>query len=246
MTSKNKRKPIADIVSLDTSRGETQDQILYHQIFDAILAQRLLPGTKLTEDELAEIFAVSRAVVRRALLRLSHDRIVDIRPNRGASVASPSVKQASEILSARRMIEGAIIREAVSVATPAELDALRALVHEEQEYFEHGKRGSGMRLSGDFHHRLALTTGNTTLIEFVKVLIPQTSLIIAQYEKPGYPTCSHTEHFALIDVIASGDAERAVALMDQHLHQIENRLDLVDEDARNDLKQVFADVIKPG
>ena len=78
---------------LKRSAAQPQDQFIYHQIFDAILAQRLLPGTKLTEDELAGIFDVSRAVVRRALLRLSHERIVDIRPNRGAVVASPSLRE---------------------------------------------------------------------------------------------------------------------------------------------------------
>lgn len=245
MTKKDKPAESDNLVRLNRANGQFQDEYLYEQIFDAILDQRLLPGTKLTEDDLADIFAVSRAVVRRSLLRLSHDRIVTIRPNRGAFVASPGVKQAREILAARRLIESAIVREAVAAASASELSQLRGQVHEEKEYFEHNKRGSGIRLSGDFHFRLALLSANTTLIKFVKELIPQTSLIIAQYEKPGHSMCSHDEHFALIDVIADGDAEKAVALMDRHLQNIENKLDLSDDDARTDLRQVFADIVKP-
>lgn len=234
---------IAEVTELRANSDQSRDQFLYHQIFDAILAHRLLPGTKLTEDKLAKIFSVSRTVVRSALTRLSHDRIVEIRPNRGAFVARPSVKQAREILAARCLVESAIVRDAVANASPAELDALRSLVREEQDFFEHEERGSGIRLSGDFHLRLASLSGNSTLTEFIKVLVPRTSLIIAQYEKPGYTTCSHKEHFELIDVIESGDAEQAVILMEEHLRKIKSKLDLIDNESDNDLQTVFADII---
>ena len=52
---------------------------------------RIAPGTKLGEDELAEIYGVSRTVVRASLQSLSHLKLVDIRRNKGAKVASPSL-----------------------------------------------------------------------------------------------------------------------------------------------------------
>lgn len=240
-----KTNPTPDLFAQKRAAGETQDEYLYQQVFDAILSQRLLPGTKLTEEDLAEIFAVSRSVVRRALLRLSHDGIVEIRPNRGASVASLSAKQAREILAARRLIEGAIVREATAVADKKDFAALRVLVKQEKTSFESKQRGRGIRLSGDFHFRLALLSNNATLIRFVKSLIPQTSLIIAQYEKPGHSTCSYDEHYALIDVIAAGDVEQAAALMNEHLEHIEDKLNLSDDESSVDLRQVFADLGKP-
>lgn len=245
MSSKHKSTSTSNLTAIKRSTGETQDEYLYRQIFDAMLSQRLLPSTKLVEEELAEIFAVNRAIVRRALLRLSHDGIVEIRPNRGASVASFSVKQAREILAARRLIEGAIVRGATAVATKNEVAELRALVEQEKTFIEHAQRGRGIRLSGDFHFRLALLTDNATLIRFIKSLIPQTSLIIAQYEKPGHSTCSYDEHYRLIDAIAAGDSKRAAALMEEHLEHIENKLNLTDDEARTNLRQVFADINKP-
>jgi len=238
-----KRSEFGQVAKLSTATDLPRDQFLYHQIFDAILAHRLLPGTKLTEDKLARIFGVSRTVVRSALTRLSHDRIVEMRPNRGAFVARPSVDQAREILAARCLVESAIVRDAVANATSTGIDDLRTLVREEQDNFEHDKRGSGIRLSGDFHIKLALLSGNSTLTEFVKVLVPQTSLIIAQYEKPDYTTCSHKEHFELIDVIESGNEEQAVTLMEEHLRKIKNKLDLTSSERENDLQNVFADII---
>ncbi len=59
--------------------GQTQDDIVYGHIFDAILEQRLPPGTKLSEEAMGEIFGVSRTIIRRALLRLSVEQVVNIR-----------------------------------------------------------------------------------------------------------------------------------------------------------------------
>jgi DNA-binding transcriptional MocR family regulator len=61
-------------------RSGTQDDIVYAHIFEAILEQRLAPGTKLSEEALGEIFGVSRTIIRRALSRLAHEGVVLLRP----------------------------------------------------------------------------------------------------------------------------------------------------------------------
>ena len=192
MPKPSKKTPLS-LHSANT-KAEAQDISVYNQIFDAILSQRLLPATKLTEEELAGIFNVSRSVIRRALLRLSQDNIVDIKPNRGASVACPSVKQARQIIRARQMIENAIIRDVVDTITLEQSQQLRALVNTEKDEIENDHRASSIRLSGDFHLMLASIANNSTLEKFIRELIPQTSLVIARYEKPGFQNCSHTEH----------------------------------------------------
>src|SRR6195952_1031286 len=107
--------------SSDSGRSVTQDDIVYEHIFDAILEQRLAPGTKLSEEALGEIFGVSRTIIRRALSRLGHEGVVLLRPNRGAVVASPSVEEARQVFFARRMVEKAITELAVEPATPEQL-----------------------------------------------------------------------------------------------------------------------------
>lgn len=60
------------LVPVGEISNTTQGEYLFTGILDAILDLRLSPGIKLKEDELADIFSVSRTVVRRALLRLSY------------------------------------------------------------------------------------------------------------------------------------------------------------------------------
>lgn len=224
-------------------RSGTQDDVVYAHIFDAILEQRLAPGTKLSEEALGEIFGVSRTIIRRALSRLGHEGVVLLRPNRGAVVASPSVEEARQIFYARRLVEKAITELAVEHATAEQLAELRRLVNEEQACFSRGDRGAGIRLSGEFHLKLAEAAKNAPLVGFQRSLVSQTSLIIAQYESGGRSHCSYDEHNRLIDAIESRDAAKAVELMMHHMDHIDGKLNLEEEGASDDLHAVFSHLL---
>lgn len=228
------------------AESQSQDERLYNEVLDAILDHRLNPGIKLKEDELADIFAVSRTVVRRALLRLSHDRIVDLQPNRGATIMQPDVQKAREILGVRRLIEAEVIREATRRATDAELEQLRSCVEDERDHVRRQQLGAGLRLSGDFHIRLAVVSQNSTLLGYMRELVPQTSLIIAMYQTPQHDLCSHQEHFQIIEIMASGDQNAAVSAMDEHLQHLEDKLDLENERSPGNLYTAFAHVRQKG
>ena len=224
-------------------RTGLSDAMLVRHLHEAILDHRLPPGTKLTEDALGEVFGVSRTVVRKALLRLAQERIVRIRPNRGAIVASPTVKEARDVFEARRVVEAAVVRSTVTAADRPGLEALRRQVAEERAAFEQGDRRRSILLSGQFHLDLAVLADNGVLSTFLQELVSRTSLIIALYESPGTAVCSSEEHFGLIDAIAAGDVERSVALMDAHLLTCRNKLNLEGGATTVDLTRIFADVL---
>jgi DNA-binding GntR family transcriptional regulator len=219
---------------------------IYGHVFDAILEQRLPPGTKLSEEALGEIFGVSRTVIRKTLLRLSHEGVISVRRHHGAMVATPSAEDARQILEARRVAELAIVRQATRMITREQITELQDLVTEERASFERGDRGTGIRLSGEFHMLLALVANNALLTQFVRGLISQTSLIISQYEIPGNKICSYDEHADLIKVIKSRDEAAAVEAMDRHLSHIGERLNLGGEKVSADLREVFAHIVNGG
>ncbi|NWB91679.1 GntR family transcriptional regulator [Pseudomonas agarici] len=224
-------------------RGATQDDIVYTHIFEAILEQRLAPGTKLSEESLGEIFGVSRTIIRRALSRLAHEGVVLLRPNRGAVVACPSVEEARQVFFARRMVEKVITELAVQYATAEQLAQLRQMVHDERESFSRGDRGAGIRLSGEFHLKLAEAAKNAPLISFQRSLVSQTSLIIAHYESGNRSHCSYDEHSQLIDAIEARDTALAVDLMKHHMDHIDSKLNLAEESASDDLHAVFSHLL---
>ncbi len=204
---------------------------IYQSILDAVVEHRLPPGAKLTEEQLGAIFGASRTTVRSALQALAHDHIVTLTPHRSAFVAAPDVETARDIFDSRKLVEREIAREVALCAEPERIAALRALLTEEEAALAHGDRGAAIRLSGAFHIAIAATRGEGALTAFLKSLISQSSLAIALYGRRQSRPCRHHEHVALLDALADHDAERAAALMGEHLDHILGDLDLVAPDA---------------
>lgn len=217
------------------------DEQVYGRIYAAIAAQELPPGTRLREDQMRQIFGVSRARIRKVLSRLAFEGLVDIEPNRGASVAKPSPDEAREIFAARRAIEAAITRMVADAFEPKQKAILAKHIAKETVAETRRDPAEMTRLSGEFHLLLAEMAGNRTLQRFLRELITRESLVILAYEKPGQPSCSNHEHQLILDALAKRDAAKAAKLMLQHLENVEGRLDL-DRDVRPavDLKQLFA------
>src|ERR1700754_48327 len=89
-------------------RHEASENDIYQEIHAAIAGQRLLPGVRLVEDQLAELFGVNRMRIRSVLRTLAHDKVVTLHRNRGAVVASPTVREAKEVFATRRLLEVAL------------------------------------------------------------------------------------------------------------------------------------------
>lgn len=202
------------------------EQPVYDAVFEAVLDQRLAPGARLTEGSLAELFGVSRTIVRMALLRLAHDHIVTLKPNHGASIARPTPEETRAVFEARRMVECAALPVVIQRALPKQLDGLRALARQEDAAFHAGEVRSWIRLSGEFHRRLVALARNPVILHYTTELVTRSLLMTALYMPRGQTACAADEHLALVDAVTAKDARRAARLMEAHLEACEARLAL--------------------
>ena len=206
--------------------GASEDDAVYDRIHAAIAAQDLPPGTRLREDEMRQIFGVSRARVRKVFARLAYAGLITIEPNKGASVFQPTPEEAREIFTARRGIEATIVRLLAGKLSKSAVTRLKRHIAQEVEAEAKRNRAEMVRLSGEYHLLLADIAGNAILLRFLRELVTREALVILVYEKPGQPSCSHHEHQRILDALLLGDAAAAVAIMDEHLGNVEDRLDL--------------------
>jgi DNA-binding GntR family transcriptional regulator len=206
--------------------GAALREAIYDRILRSVLEHRLPPGTKLVEDRLAELFETSRAQVRDVLARLANEGLVQTIPNRGAFIAAPTVEQTREVFEARRLIEPALVRRLVARRDPKAVASLRAIVAEEAHARSRQDRPAMVRLSGEFHIRLAACAGNRMLERAMRELASLTVLAIFLYDAPHATACREDEHERLVAAIEGRRTERAVALMLEHLEHIESSLEL--------------------
>lgn len=207
-------------------KGEKMSLVddIYPQIFDAILEQRIAPASRFTEESLGQVFGVSRSIIRQVLARLSHQKVIILRPNHRPQVAAPDTEQTQQILHARRLTEITLVKLACQQPRQPCFKLLRELIARERKCIEHDQHGAALRLSGEFHLQLAEMAGNAPLAHFLGSLVPLTSLALAQYEKQSRNDCAWQEHAAIVDAIEDGDTKTAVSLMTGHLDHLEEKL----------------------
>ena len=197
---------------------------VYEAIYAAVIDHRLAPGSRLREEELAETFAVSRTLVRQALHKLAQDGVIVLRPNRGAQVPEPTRRDGEHVFDARRVVECEVARRLVGKLSAAQMAELKQLVEAEARATKSQNKQEAIRLSGEFHLRLAQMSGNPIFVRLLEELLPTTSLLMALYKAPGEPMCVAHSHRQLLGVFDAGSGAGAATEMRRHLNEIERSL----------------------
>ena len=214
------RTPSADVAPADSTRR------IVESITTAIVERRLMPGTKLAEQQIADIFEVSRTLVRQALNQLSRDHLVTLEPARGAFVAQPSVQEARQVFEVRAMVESAMIRQLCARITPEQVAELRRHLRTESDAVARTDITGRTRLLADFHVVLARMLGNEVLAQLLADLLSRCSLIALMYQSSHSAEHSQDEHVAIVDALERRDVRAAVRLMESHLGNVERNLRL--------------------
>jgi DNA-binding GntR family transcriptional regulator len=219
----------------------TNEQI-YGKLHRALFEHRLMPGTRLVEDHLAEASGSTRGRIRQVLARLAHENLVTLIPNRGAFVASPTVEEAREVFAMRNLLEPPLAEWLARSPRAEHIRRMRHHIEQEAAARSAGDRPTIIRLSGEFHLLLAELTGNRILMRTLRDLCGQTCLVITLYDKPNTPACPYHEHEDVVNAIEACDGGRAADLMRHHLHHIEQTLALEEPDDSPvvDLDALFA------
>jgi DNA-binding GntR family transcriptional regulator len=215
-------------------------ETIHERIWTAIAEHRLRPGMRLKEEQLSEIFDVSRTRVRAALAALERDGLVTLVPNRGAFVAEPTIEDARDVFFARATIEGRLVERLCATVGPEDIARLEAHIAEERAARARGDVSSAIRLSGAFHILLAELAGSRSLFQVLRDLVSRTSLITAMYHPQTRTDCGPDEHMEIVGLIARGEVAAAKRAMESHLGHIESRLVLEEEpEVPKDLRAIL-------
>tara|TARA_B110001450_G_scaffold123022_1_gene115920 strand:- start:4583 stop:5296 length:714 start_codon:yes stop_codon:yes gene_type:complete len=220
--------------------SDPDENLIVERIYRAVMEQRLAPKTKLSESRLCDTFGVGRMRVRRALLLLSSQGIVDLHSNRGAYVACPDKSEANDVFAARLLIEPPLVRLLAQSANNINLTLLTEHIALEDAARSENQRTEIIRLSGEFHTKLAQATGNSFISRMMKELVTRTSLIVGLFGSSENATCPEDEHANILHAIQAYDQDQAAKLLISHLDHIQNGLNM---DSRAEPKDDLATIL---
>ena len=218
--------PQQSSIATPDSISESDEGLIVERIYKAVMEQRLAPNTKLSEARLCETFGVGRMRVRRALLLLSSQGIIELQSNRGAYVACPDKSEANDVFAARMLIEPPLVRQLAQSSGDIDLALLTEHIALEDAAREQKERTEIIRLSGEFHTKLAQATGNKFIFRMMRELVTRTSLIVGLFGSSENASCPDDEHSKILTAIQSHNPEMAEQLLISHLSHIQSGLDM--------------------
>jgi DNA-binding GntR family transcriptional regulator len=199
-------------------RAETRTQALREAIEDNIATGAFPPGMRLDESELTHKFGVSRTPLREALIQLSSEGIVLLRPRRGAVVAEVSPQRLLEMFEVMAELE----------AMCARLAARRMSETDQQELLKAHRACEAACLAADpddyyhknehFHHAIYAAAHSSFLAEqamaLQRRLRPYRRL---QLRVRNRMSASYSEHTQIVEAILHGDPDLAAERLRQHI-----------------------------
>ncbi|ALL68532.1 Transcriptional regulator, GntR family [Paraburkholderia caribensis MBA4] len=222
---------IPNETTANTLRLKSSDAV-YGQIRAKILDNAFRPGMHAREQDLAEMFGVSRTPVREAMVRLRDEGLVEIVPRRGMRVLPVSVDDMHEIYQILTSLE----------ATAAALVAERKPGAKDLQPFERACVAMDRALAKDdleawaeadeaFHLHLLKLCGNTRLEQIVRKYWDQIHRVRYITLKLGpKPHASAGEHREILEALSRGDANMAQQLFRQHRARgVQKQLDTLKE-----------------
>jgi len=191
---------------------------IYERIRDDITYGRLMPGERLTEKKLSDIYNVSRSPIREALRQLESEGLLSFERNKGIEVRKLSINQIEDIYESRALLEGYAV--CVSVGKMANKDvATLADFHKKMIKNAHDKDiQSWLHNNALFHGYFRDKAGNETINQLIIILKRRTyhyQSMSVSYER-AFETYIE-QHAAILDSCKKKDADRADQSMRLHV-----------------------------
>ena len=201
--------------------GESAASFVQRELREAIVTLELKPGARLSEQEIAGRYGVSRQPVREALIALAKSNLIAIRPNRGTVVVSISVQQMLEARFVREAVETAVVRRACQNFDSWVRERIETNLEHQRVALRAGNHDGFRALDEQFHQFIAKGAGCSlawTAIADVKTHMDRVCNLTLKHLPAREMLLD--QHRAIIDAIDAGDAELAHSEMAKHLQAI--------------------------
>jgi DNA-binding GntR family transcriptional regulator len=194
-------------------KGNVVDRIV-QSLSDDIVSGRLVPGTKLDAQGMAERFGVSRTPI-------SAMGLVTHRPNRGVIVSTMMPEALSDLYEAMAELESALARLATLRMSRGQWERLQQIHRDSVHLVRDGGTDAYARFNQEFHDLIFEAAQSSQL----QGLAVATRARLAPFRRAQFKVSnrisrSWEEHDAIVRAILAGDADTVGRLMRLHVQTV--------------------------
>lgn len=195
---------------------ETLGDQLYKVLRRRIVGGEIPAGKHIAQGELASEMGVSRIPVRDAFRRLEAEGLLVGDELGRFMVVDFGLDDAREVYAIRRRLEPLALELAMSRKDPALVEDLRSILREMQAGVQQGHADEYIELDRHFHFAIYEASRSPRLVKLIKGLwigLPH----LVPIKIPGRLERSLRQHEQLVELIAAGQVQDAVQVLDAHI-----------------------------
>lgn len=210
-------------------------QEIYESLRSMIIRFDLVPGSRVTEMQLADYFQVSRTPVRAALQRLENEGLLTIKAKQGCFIRNIDMLRICHYYDVRVSLENLVLEEIAKLQDFEALQELAQLWHPEQKNF-------GVEINEDlkeaeeiFHLQLAKVSRNSVLAGYIADINDHIRVV----RRLGFPNKksvldTYEEHYRICELLLYGELNKAQEEMTNHIRKSQ------DQASRVTLNQIYS------
>lgn len=215
---------------------ETGREYALRMLKENIIHLDLIPGTMLSENELAQEMGLSRTPVREALIELSKSKVVEIYPQKGSALALIDYSLVEEARFMRSVLECAVVELDCEVAAPEVLEELEANIRLQEFYLENRSSEKLLELDDQFHRMLFRMAGKSQIYALMDSITIHFDRVRSMSLATVKELKTVSDHRAILDAVKEQNGTKARQLMEAHLSRYK-----IDEEA---LRREYPDYFK--
>lgn len=215
---------------MDGIRTRTTTDVVYETLLDQIVSLEILPGTKLSETEVARRFGVSRQPVRNAFTKLGNEDLLLIRPQKATKVRGFSMERLELARMVRRAVELEVIFDAIQIWDASRQAQLAQNLEQQEQALSAGDLTGFHALDYDFHKLIYVLGGNPLAFDVMLECKQKVDrLCMLGLEQESAATSILADHHEIADGLASRDLAQAQRSVRKHLSRLDDTIATIHE-----------------
>ena len=199
---------------------ETNREYALRAIKENIINLSLVPGSMISEQEIASDLNLSRTPVHEAIQELSKIKVIEVYPQKGSRVSLIDMDLIDESVFIRSTLESAITGQACKNATEEDIKNLQENISLQEFYNSKGNTDKILELDNKFHEIFYKITNRMQCFYMVKMV----SIHYDRYRKLKLVTRDRLgiieDHKAILKAFEEKNVKKAKELCIKHLQQI--------------------------
>jgi DNA-binding GntR family transcriptional regulator len=200
--------------------GNVQDSV-YTSLRKSIINLNLLPGTAISEKEIALRYAVSRTPVREAFIQLSKEGLVKVIPQRETLVSLIDLDRVKQELFLRESLEMAALQPLINRCQPEHIARLEKIVETQTAAFDRNEYINFMYFDDQYHQFFFEAAGHPLGWEVLESMCGHYHRVrLLTVWLNGIAQNIVNQHIEILSAIKKRDLREARVKLGRHLHKL--------------------------